>query len=529
MNNMNHISILDCTLRDGGYINNWKFGENTIREIIGNLIFSGVEIVECGFLQDIVYHRDTAVFSCVSQIAPFIVPKQEGVLYVAMIALGDLAPEKVLPCDGKSIDGIRLTFHKQEWPEAKRAASMLMEKGYRVFIQPVGTTSYSDQELLNLIAEVNALHPFAFYLVDTLGIMYRHDLLRLFYLVEHNLESDIRIGFHSHNNLQLSFANAQELLRLNVQRDIIIDTSVYGMGRGVGNLSTELLAEYINANIDSRYSLSPLLKIADQYLMPIFSEQSWGYSLPYFLSAIENCHPNYASHLLKKETLNIEDISKILSLLPQDQRELYHQELAEKLYLEYQSCQIEDESVLSELEQMTSGRPALLLAPGVSLNSCKSQIDAYIQRERPLVIAVNFIPEGFESQILFVSNRKRLDLLRSQLSKQDYVLATSNLIREFPDSVKFVNYSSYLGEGQAADNAGCILIRILRKAGADQIALAGFDGFDVDSTNNYCVDYYKNPLEKRAAEQKNSDISRQLKLALNGLEYTFLTPTRYRL
>lgn len=526
---MNKISILDCTLRDGGYINNWKFGEQTIREIIRSLIFSGVEIVECGFLQDIVYHRDTAVFSCVSQIEDVIAPKQEGVLYVAMIALGDLAPKKVLPCNGKSIDGIRLTFHKQEWPEAKRAASMLMEKGYRVFIQPVGTTSYSDQELLNLIAEVNALHPFAFYLVDTLGIMYRHDLLRLFYLVEHNLESDIRIGFHSHNNLQLSFANAQELLRLNVQRDIIIDTSVYGMGRGVGNLSTELLAEYINANIDSRYSLSPLLKIADQYLMPIFSEQSWGYSLPYFLSAIENCHPNYASHLLKKETLNIEDISKILSLIPPNQRELYHRELAERLYLEYQNCQIEDEGVLQEIREMAGHRPILLLAPGGSVSNCRPQIDAYIQQEQPFVIAVNFIPDGLIPQLLFISNRKRLDLLKLQLSEQGYVLATSNLMKELSGSVRFVNYSSYLGEGQAADNAGAMLIRILKRAGATWIALAGFDGFDVDSANNYCVDVYKNPLEKRAAEQKNRQITRQLKLALNEMNYTFLTPTRYRL
>lgn len=232
---MNHITILDCTLRDGGYINNWQFGRTNIQGIISKLNASGVDIVECGFLRDIPYNEDTAVFSRVSQIVPFLSEKRANTFYVAMIAYGDISPDAIEPYDGSSIGGIRLTFHKHEWDGAKTVAVQLMEKGYQVFIQPVGTTAYSDAELLQLIAQVNELQPYAFYLVDTLGILYRQDLLRLFYLVEHNLDPQIQIGFHSHNNLQLSFANAQELLRLDSKRDIIIDASVYGMGRGVGN------------------------------------------------------------------------------------------------------------------------------------------------------------------------------------------------------------------------------------------------------------------------------------------------------
>jgi len=525
---MGSVSILDCTLRDGGYINKWRFGQEKIQGIISKLDAAGIDIVECGFLRDVPYDEDVAVFSRVSQITPFISEKKAGTLYVAMIAYGDIPPEAIEPYDVTSIDGIRLTFHKHEWDGAKAAAIQLMEKGYRVFIQPVGATSYSDAELLRLIAQVNELRPFAFYLVDTLGILYRHDLLRLFYLIEHNLDPQIRIGFHSHNNLQLSFANAQELLRLDSKREIIIDASVYGMGRGVGNLPTELLAEYINANIEQRYAITPLLSIADQYLMNIYAEQRWGYDLPYFLSAVEGCHPNYAAYLLHKETLNIEGISKILSLLPKDQRDLYHPDMIETLYLQTQAYQIDDSPALDQLKTAIEGRAVLILAPGATIRSHARELQRYIETYAPYTVAINFSPPGGAPDLLFLSNRKRLDLLRNRLHDFHAVLATSNLIGELPREIQFVNYVSYLGEGQAADNAGAMLVRVLKRAGVARVLLAGFDGFDVDSANNYCVDSYKSVVERETAEGKNRDIARQLKRSLAGIPYEFITPTRYR-
>ena len=526
---MKNVSILDCTLRDGGYINDWRFGKETIQGIVSLLMASGVEIIECGFLRGIPYQEDVSVFSCISQIAPFIEPKKKNALYVAMIALGDIATENISSYDGTSVDGIRLTFHKHEWEEAKRTAVALKEKGYQVFVQPIGTTSYSDEELLELIKDVNLLQPYAFYLVDTLGILYRHDLLRLFYLIEHNLNHQIKIGFHSHNNLQLSFANAQELLRLHSKHELILDASVYGMGRGVGNLATELLAEYINVNINQRYQITPLLTIADQYLLSIYSEQSWGYALPYFLSAVERCHPNYATHLLKKGTLTVEAISKILNLLPDDRKDLYYPELIDKLYLDLQNCEIDDKQAIDHLRAYILGKSVLILAPGASLRVYERDVQKHIEKERPLIVSINFVPKQFKSDILFISNRKRLDVLKKEIALHSYVMATSNLMDALYDNVNFINYSSNLGEGMAADNAGAMVIRILRKVGVESLALAGFDGFDVDSAKNYYIGSYKSLLERKTVDQKNADITRQLKLALNELPYRLITPTRYEL
>ena len=526
---MNRFCILDCTLRDGGYINNWQFGKATINSIVKKLVQARIDIVECGFLRDIVYDENASVFSELNQITPIISPKDPEVLYVGMIAVGDIDPEKIKPYDGLSIDGIRVTFHQHEWNIAKSVTQQLMEKGYKVFVQPVGTTSYTDAELLQLIGEVNDLQPYAFYLVDTLGMMYRHDVLRFYYLIDENLDKDIVLGFHSHNNLQLSFGNATEMLRQSSKRRLIIDASVYGMGRGAGNLATELIAQYINNNIEQRYSIVPLLSIAEQHLMSIYAEHRWGYALPYFISATAQCHPNYASHLLKKETLSVESIQKLLSLLPADKRDLFHKDLIEQYYVDFQSSFVNDSAVVKSLAERMIGRKALILGPGSTIKSHIETIASYIAEYNPVVIAVNFVPDDIEADMLFVSNQKRFKELSGLDGLFDAVIATSNLSSELPPYVWQVNYASYLGEGDGADNAGSMLIRLLVRAGTKNFALAGFDGFGLDSAANYAVPSFKSALNKGDVDKKNERISRQLSLALASAEYEIITPTRYDL
>lgn len=217
------------------------------------------------------------------------------------------------------------------------------------------------------LKDVNEIKPYAFYIVDTLGVMYRNDMRKFFYLIDNNLSNDICIGYHSHNNLQMAFANAQEMTRLSNGRTIILDSSCYGMGRGVGNLATELIADYINTNIEQKYSLVPILNIVDKYLMPIYAEQRWGYDLPYFLSAAVKCHPNYASYLMKKETLSVEKIEKLLALIPIADRSEYNAKLIEKLYLELQEFDVDDGTAYSKLEEIVSNKEVLILGPGASI------------------------------------------------------------------------------------------------------------------------------------------------------------------
>ena len=347
---------------------------------------------------------------------------------------------------------------------------------------------------------------------------------RFFYLIDNNLSKNISLGFHSHNNLQMSFANAQEMIRMARQRDIIIDASCYGMGRGVGNLATELLADYINNNIIQKYSLVPILNIVDTYLMPIYANQRWGYDLPYFLSATAKCHPNYAAYLIKKETLCIEKIEKLLRLIPIDERSEFNSKLIEKLYHEMQSYEVDDSKAYIKLKSRVFDREVVILGPGASIVKCKEVVHKAM--EGRYCITTNFKAEDFMADALFISNHKRIVDLDLSLPQQ--IMVTSNLKNVIPNALIF-NYSSLLGEGDASDNAGAMLIRILKKVGVKKIYLAGFDGFDVDSSINYAIDTYKKSLDYDTVKKKNTDISRQLKLALSGVSYEFITYTKYEL
>ena len=521
---MNHIRILDCTLRDGGYINDWKFGKDIISGIISNLIDAHIDIIECGFIRDVECDPDSSVYSSMDQLSAAIAPKRKNVQYVVMLEQRNYRADLICDRSEKTADMIRLTFRQHEWENVKITAKGLMKKGYEVCIQPVGTTSYDDLSLISLIRQVNELKPYAFYFVDTLGLMYSHEMRKFFYLIDHNLSPSIRLGFHSHNNLQMSFANAQEMIRLNRGRTIIIDSSCYGMGRGVGNLATELIIEYINHNIEQRYSLTPVMNIIDQFLMPIYSHQRWGYDLPYFLSAAFKCHPDYATYLMRKETLSIEKIEKILSLIPNTDKNEYNDSLIESLYLKMQSCTFDDTENYQALQRELYHKDAVIIAPGSSIISFKDKIRSIT--EDKVVISANFIPKNFDIDIVFVSNDKRLGQIN--LCSVKKLVATSNLMHEISNAV-FLDYASLLGEGEACDNAGAMLIRALSRIGIHKLFLAGFDGFDVDSSHNFAVSTFKKQLDSDTVKMINEDISRQLSSALSGVDYEFITPTKYEI
>ena len=338
------VQILDCTLRDGGYVNNWEFGRHAIASILDKLEAGGVEIVECGFLTSRPRDEDCSLYGGPEAILPLLPQREPRAMFVAMIAMGEkeLSPQQLPPCRPGGISGVRLTFRREDAERAFCWAAAILDKGYQVFFQPVGTAFYSDMELLRLVERVNRLRPFAFYMVDTLGSMYPGQVTRQFHLIHENMDPAIRLGFHGHNNLQLAFSNAQVLLGIQAKRQLILDSSVYGMGRGAGNLPTELITRYINQNIQSRYNVGMVMDIYDEYIAPLRREYQWGYSMAYHLAASHACHPNYAAYLINKQTLTMQDMESILRAIPQGQRVEFDKALVRRLYARHQSRQIDD-------------------------------------------------------------------------------------------------------------------------------------------------------------------------------------------
>lgn len=526
---MNKVSVLDCTLRDGGYINQFSFGKSSISRIISNLVDSKIEIIECGFLKKDAKDLDKTLFSSIEQINEYL-PLQVSseYMFVAMIAYGDIPIENISKFSGHGVSGIRLTFHQHEIDGAVEFAKELIIKGYKVFIQPVGTNTYTDSMLLELVERTNKLNPFAFYLVDTLGNMYQNDLLRLFYIVDNNLNKDILIGFHSHNNLQLSFSNAQALISIHSKRNIIIDASVFGMGRGAGNLCTELITQYINENIENKYDLIPLMETIDEYILPIYHEYSWGYSAPYYIAAANNCHPNYASYLMNMQTLCVKDINTIIKNIPTEKRHLFDKSLINNLYLKYQSNSIDDSKAIGEIAELCRDKPILVLAPGKSLLIYKKQIEDYIEKEKPIVFGINHIPMLHKFDRIFVGNLKRFkEINETSRNIKDKLICTSNILTDSDTCI--VNYSDYLNNDNDTifDNSGLMFINIMKIIGAKNLILAGFDGFDSSNSKNYFDESIVNNEDTNRRREKNIAMINYFVNARKSMNITFITPTIY--
>ena len=271
---MGKITLLDCTLRDGGYCNDRMFGQKNIHTIIEGLLEANIDIIECGYIsQKKEFNIDRTQFTSFGQAGRFIPEDREGKIFVAMVNYGEYAIGDIPVYDGTSVEGIRVCFHKKDRFEALEYCKQLKEKGYKVFVQGMVSLSYTDEEFLDLIRAVNGFEPYAFYIVDSFGMMKGKDLIRLFYTVEHNLNPDTYIGFHSHNNMQLAYSNCLSLTQVPSSRSVIIDASVYGMGRGAGNLNTELFTEYLKSLQPVIFKSHASLSVCQQYSQQLRPDQ----------------------------------------------------------------------------------------------------------------------------------------------------------------------------------------------------------------------------------------------------------------
>lgn len=333
---MERVTVLDCTLRDGGYCNDWEFGRDTIRKIVDGLTAANVDYIECGFLTNRQeYDPDRTKYTHLSQISKLLPSRDRRKKYLVMVNYGEYEIADIPKRKETMIDGIRVAFHQKNAADALHFCSQLKEKGYLVFVQPMVSPSYTEAAFTGLIRSVNALQPYAFYIVDSFGMMKPGDLQHFLALVEMHLHSGITLGFHSHNNSQLAFSNALYLTDFKSDRQVIIDISIQGMGRGAGNLNAELYLAHLNHSAKKTYDLAPILELVDNVFSIFYREKPWGYSLPYYLSALHMVHPNYAEYLSTKKNVSITAMDALFHMLEPQKRLEYDENYIEGLLSGY--------------------------------------------------------------------------------------------------------------------------------------------------------------------------------------------------
>ena len=331
------IKLLDCTLRDGGYINDWKFSREMFDGIIVGLQEVGIDIIEVGMMVKNFAEEFTTKFPDFERIPNLPRIKDTPSIFTVMFTYGEAKGINIPPRKPNSVEAIRLAYFKNDYRESLKLAENFKQKGYNVFLQAMATFMYSEDELREMLLQVNQLKPLYFCMVDSFGVMYNEDVRRMFNSVDSVLAPEIGIGFHAHNNQQLAFSNAIAFIDMaeNSPRNICVDASIYGMGRGAGNVNLELLTNYFNKKKSADYDTKKILELWRDYLLEDYKKYFWGYSWEYFLTAGKEINSAYIWYLKTKGVNDMYAIRNILNEIPVEHRYTLRRDIVNPLIEKY--------------------------------------------------------------------------------------------------------------------------------------------------------------------------------------------------
>jgi len=288
------IKVLDCTIRDGGLMNNWRFDKAMVKEVFQGLADAGVDYAELG------YRADKKQFSTENH-GPWRFCDEETLREVAyacdtkisvMCDVGRTDYATILPREDSIVAMYRVATYAKEIDKAIHLGNHIKNMGYEVCVNIMAASQVLDIELEEALDQLAETNFDVVYLVDSFGYFYSE---HIHYLAEKYLSKlpGKEVGIHCHNNQQLAFANTVEGIIKGVN---YLDGSIYGMGRAAGNCTTELLLGFLK---NPKYDVRPLLALIEKYFVPLKEELRWGYEIPYFINGILNKHPRTGLAFMK--------------------------------------------------------------------------------------------------------------------------------------------------------------------------------------------------------------------------------------
>ena len=537
---MARLKLLDCTLRDGAYIVNADFGEPVIKGIIRKLQDAHIDIIECGWLKDKEHEKGRTFYHVPSDVVQYITERKSRIKYVTMIDWDRYDLSNLPECDGNSIDAIRVVFPYNKFREGINVGKEVLKKGYTLFFQAANTLAYSDEDLVELAREVNASGAKSLSVVDTFGAMYEEDLDRIVSVLDKELNPDIALGFHSHNNQQLAFSNAIHFIKLldKTDREVIVDSSLCGMGRGAGNATTELMANYLNRKYDAGYNMNAVMDAIDIYMKHFEDMYKWGYSTEYCIAGMYCCHVNNIAYLTKNHRTSAKDMRNIIESLSPEDRKKYDYDLLEEKYIENQNRKIDDTAAIETLKKAMEDKAIVLIAPGRSSLTKKEEVDAFISanRDNVIVIAVNALLDkyGTEYDYLFLTNNARYEYAketRSSQYKSVKKILLSSVKNEGKDDEYIVEFERAIKRGwDHFDNAVICCLRLLKQLEVKNVFISGFDGFKETYNESYADASLPtiNPGKKwDELNEEIKDMFKDVKKSAKDMQITFLTESVY--
>jgi len=286
------IKVLDCTIRDGGLINNHRFTDEFVREAYRALSQSGIDYMEMGYRssRELCPPKDFGSWKyCDDEKIREITDGIESNLKLSiMVDAHRVKEQQFAPADESPIDMVRVATYVKDMDKAIEMAKKCHDLGYETTVNIMAISKEIEPDLVESLDQLARCPVDVVYVVDSFGALYCEQIEYLVKLYREHLPEDKEIGVHCHNNQQLAFSNTIEGIIHNAN---YLDGSLYGIGRGPGNCPLELLVGFLK---NPKFKLSPVLKVIEEQMLPMQKEIEWGYIIPYAITGILNEHPRAA-------------------------------------------------------------------------------------------------------------------------------------------------------------------------------------------------------------------------------------------
>jgi 4-hydroxy 2-oxovalerate aldolase len=295
------LKIIDCTVRDGGLINNHHFEESFFRKTYAACAASGIDYMEVG------YKADRKLFAG-DEYGPWKFSSEEDIRRevgdnetpLKLAAMADTGRtdyhNDILQKEQSVLDLIRVATYIHQLPAALDLVKDAKDKGYEVSLNLMAVSTVPDYELDNALEVISRCDEIDYlYVVDSFGSLYYEQVDDL--IVRYR-STGKTLGIHAHNNQQLAYANTIHAAINGVK---LLDTTMMGMGRGAGNCPTELMVGFLK---NPKFDLRPILKFVQETMYPLSQKLDWGYSIPYMVTGHYNEHPRSAIALRAGERKN---------------------------------------------------------------------------------------------------------------------------------------------------------------------------------------------------------------------------------
>jgi 4-hydroxy 2-oxovalerate aldolase len=503
--------ILDCTLRDGGYYNQWNFKKELVQKYLDSIQNSKIQLVEIGF----------RFLSNANLFGPFAYSKENflkklnlpsNIKYLIMLNASDFDNLKfknqIQKLFGKHkskyISIVRIAIKENEIDKALKISKILFDYGYDVFLNLMQINLISQNKLKKILKKITIKKKIikCFYFADSFGCLTPNQTKKYCRIISKYWKNDF--GIHTHNNLGLALKNTMAAVDNGAT---YVDSTILGMGRGSGNVATEEVLEKFIKKYNLDYSNKKILKLKRNYFSKLKNKYNWGKSIYYKLAAKKNIHPTFIQNIMLDNKFTRDQIIEIIKKLKKFQPSAYNSNVLKKSYLINNTNE-----KLSCLKNFFYRQNILLITNTVNAKKNINLIRFYKLKKKYKVISLNF-NKFYDNKIIDfnISNNFSRILSERKLYKKEtkLILPTqySYLVKNLR-GLKFYNFDVEIAENEFSFSSGkckipynisiAYALSLLNFFKAKNIGFVGFDGYDKEDYLQYQMEDFLKIYKKKS-------------------------------